>query len=193
MLKIGTSFTDGIRQYKIIDYYANVDLYRLKNITENKSNELMKEEIIKGYIENRDHYENKFNRRIKFLQEQEILIKQEEKEEEEKQKRYKFCHGFVNNKSKLQQGKILKTLNNKMTYNNRLITVKDFIEYLVKNHTDLSTKKFLNTNRYSKRKINGEYKKLVDKIEYRAYWDEQSTFVNLTKTEYDYCNYLLKL
>ena len=56
------------------------------------------------------------------------------------------------------------------------------------------TDEYLNTNRYSEHKINLEYKKLTDKIEYRLYFQEgdDGYFIELTKTEYQFSEYLIK-
>lgn len=190
----GTKFTDGFREFEVIEYMERHKMYRLKNYTDNREDELMKEDRIDSYINNKERFENILEENKQYAIKMQQLEEEEKRKEEQQRMEYEFCYGFVDNKTAMQKGKILKTLNKGMSYQHKYYTVKGFIEYIVKTYPDLITKSYLNTNRYSKKKINGCYEKLVDKMEYEIWWieDGKKTGVNLdTKTEYEYCNYLL--
>ncbi|APR02493.1 hypothetical protein RSJ2_4172 (plasmid) [Clostridium botulinum] len=189
---IGINFTDGIREYQVIEYMEQFKMYRLKNYTDNKENELMKKEQINKYLDNKSFYDTKLKKHksylIKFEEEKKRIEEKERKEKEQ----YNFCYGFCDRKTDLQKGKILKILNTKMLYRENIMTRKEIIEFLMKKYKQIAPEEHLNTNRISK-KINLEYRKLKDKLEYRIYFDkEKSGFLEVTKTEYDYCNYLLE-
>ena len=186
---LNIEFTDGIRQYRVLEYIERFKMYRLRNYTDNRENELMKTEQIENYINNKEYYNERFNKNLQRQKEYEIQKLRELEEERKQLEQYNFCYNYTDNKTTLQKAKILKILNEQVLYNNELYTRKDLIHKLI--NKDSYTKEYLNTNRYSKKKIEGEYKKLVDKLEYRFYYNKDSVFLEVTKTEYEYINYLI--
>lgn len=190
--KIGLIFTDGIRQYKVLEVVNIKDIkyYRVKNFTENKETELFALEQIEKYVTNAEHYNIKYNRGIERQREVEEEQKKLKEQEEERIKDYNFCYGYTDNKTDLQKGKILKTLNQNILYNNNFYTRKNLIHKLINNNSRIEI--YNNTNRYRKKNMELERKKLKDKIEYRFYYDG-NTFITVTKTEYEYIRYLLSI
>lgn len=186
---LNIKFTDGIRQYEVIEYLEQFRMYRLKNYTDNKENELMKAEQIENYISNAEYYNDRYNKNIERQKQYKLQELKEKQQEEEFKEKYKFCYNYTDNKTVLQASKILKILNEQLLYNNKFYTRKDLIHKLI--NKDSYTKEYFNTNRYSKKKIEGEHKKLVDKLEYRFYYNKDNVFLEVTKTEYDYINYLI--
>ncbi|MDU3410061.1 hypothetical protein [Clostridium sp.] len=186
---LNIEFTDGIRQYRVLEYIERFKMYRLRNYTDNRENELMKTEQIENYINNKEYYNERFNKNLQIQKEYEIQKLRELEEERKQLEQYNFCYNYTDNKTTLQKAKILKILNEQVLYNNEFYTRKDLIHKLI--NKDSYTKEYLNTNRYSKKKIEGEYKKLVNKLEYRFYYNKDSVFLEVTKTEYEYINYLI--
>lgn len=186
---LNIEFTDGIRQYRVLEYIERFKMYRLRNYTDNRENELMKTEQIENYINNKEYYNERFNKNLQRQKEYEIQKLRELEEERKQLEQYNFCYNYTDNKTTLQKAKILKILNEQVLYNNEFYTRKDLIHKLI--NKDSYTKEYLNTNRYSKKKIEGEYKKLVNKLEYRFYYNKDSVFLEVTKTEYEYINYLI--
>ncbi|MBS5307741.1 hypothetical protein [Clostridium sp.] len=186
---LNIEFTDGIRQYRVLEYIERFKMYRLRNYTDNRENELMKTEQIENYINNIEYYNERFNKNLQRQKEYEIQKLRELEEERKQLEQYNFCYNYTDNKTTLQKAKILKILNEQVLYNNEFYTRKDLIHKLI--NKDSYTKEYFNTNRYSKKKIEGEYKKLVNKLEYRFYYNKDSVLLEVTKTEYEYINYLI--
>ena len=87
----------------------------------------------------------------------------------EEQQTREDVHGFADGKSNLQKGNIKKALTKTITHNGKTMTRKQFIEMNLHKRVEAVQR-------------NG-------KTEYRMYNDDNS-FVNLTKTEYEYHQYL---
>lgn len=128
------------------------------------------------------------------LQKQEERNKQIEAEriaeaeaEERRIKEYNFCYGYTDNKTALQSGKILKALNKNVVYNDKLYSRKELIHKLIEESSECKTNIFNNDTRT--KKVNGERVKLKTRIEYEFHFD--GSIIDVTKTEYDYINYLL--
>lgn len=193
---IGKKFTDGIRQYEIFDIVtiAEKEYYRVKNHTDNKDNELFTIENLNIYLSNQEELSSKYESRQLRKKVWEKEIQEERKKKEELEKKLNEDYGFCENKTLLQKGKTLKILNKEIRYNNEIITRKERIVNILTTCNNCYTDEYLNTNRYSEHKINLEYKKLTDKIEYRLYFQEgdDEYFINLTKTEYQFSEYLIK-
>ena len=186
---LNIKFTDGIRQYEVLEYLEQFKMYRLKNYTDNRDNELMKYEQIESYLSNAEYYNNRYKKGLERQKQYEAERLREAEEEEKAKQEYNFCYGYTDNKTDLQKGKILKTLNQKVLYNDEFYTRKDLIHKLINANSRIE--EYLNCNRYSKKKIELQYKKLKDKKEYRFYYDENKIFLEVTKTEYNYIKYLL--
>lgn len=193
---IGKKFTDGIRQYEVFDTItiAEKEYYRVKNYTDNKDNELFTNENLNIYLSNQEELSSKYESRQLRKKVWEKEVQEERKKKEILEKRLNEDYGFCENKTLLQKGKILKILNKEIRYNNKIITRKERIVNILTTCNNCYTDEYLNTNRYSEHKINLEYKKLTDKIEYRLYFQEgdDKYFIELTKTEYQFSEYLIK-
>lgn len=196
MLDIGIDFTDGLREYEIIEYMEQFKMYRLKNYTDNRETELMDKEEINKYLNNKQYYNERLEKNKKYILEAEDQRRLIEKIEREKEEEYNFCYGYVDSKIDIQKGKILKILNKNIIYNGDLITRKQRIHKTLNTKNEVYTEKYLNKNRYKKKNRDLEYVKLKDKLEYRIhYFNKEKNkflFFEVTKTEYDYCNYLLE-
>lgn len=184
LFKTGTEFYTTIEGKMTIKEY--LEQFKMYSVMEN--NKIFKHEDIQRYIDNEELTKARIERsRLRDIEIQEQL--QREKEfEEQKQQEYNFCYGYTDSKTDLQKGKILKTLNKNIVYDNKLITRKQFIHKIIQEN-NCRTEIYNNTNRCTSKRINLEYKKLVDKIEYRFYTGD--SFFEITKTESDYINYLL--
>lgn len=191
-MNIGLKFTDSMREYEVVEVLniKGVEWFRLKNYTDNKENEIMEQEQIEQYLSNQDALIEKLEYRKVRAIENELEHKRIEEQERQEKEDYNNDYGFTSNKTLLQKGKILKTLNMEIKYNNEVITRKKRIYNIITGSENVYTKELLNTNRHTEKRICLEYKKLKDKKEYRLYFNN-STFIDLTKTEYDFANYLL--
>lgn len=117
-----------------------------------------------------------------------------EKEQEEAamyarvKQQYNETHGYTDNMTKLQKGRVLAVLNTKEWYNlngkAESMTRKDFIKYMVDHGYNLEHKKDVRNC--------GKKGVTVKENEYRAYMPDNSFFI-ITKTEYDYGMYLHNL
>ena len=108
---LNIKFTDGIRQYEVLEYLEQFKMYRLKNYTDNRENEIMSYEQIENYLNNAEYYNNRYNKSIKRQKQYEAEKLREAEEAEKTKQEYNFCYGYTDNKTELQKGKILKTLN----------------------------------------------------------------------------------
>lgn len=192
---IGLKFTDGLREYEIIEQMDinGQEWWRLKNYTENRDKEIMNIEEINGYIARRKELKERFYGVKKYKEESERqrkeLVEYNAKIEKEKEENYNNDYGFTDDKTILQKGKILKILNKRIYYHNNMISRKDRIYNTLENNTGAYTKEIMMTNRYSNKKVCLTYRELKDKLEYRLYF--QDCYFELTKTEFDYTNYLI--
>lgn len=185
---IGIKFEDVRNEYEVIEFIEKFDMYRLKNYTTNKDNELMKRDSIINYIDNKESIlkrKEKSRKRLEEIEKLELIQKEKELKE---LNNYNNDYGFTKNKNDLQRGKILKILNKKVIFDSKVISRKDLIVKLI-NNRKCTLKEVLLTNRYSSKKINLEYRKLKDKLEFRLYF-EKGKFLELTKTEYEFANYI---
>lgn len=162
------------------------EFYTLDNV-----NTVLTLEQIKEYMNRQQEFIIRKQRQEEYKLECEKQETEEKALQEKKEREYNFCYGYTDNKTALQQGKILKCLNVSLVYNNKSYTRKQLIHKLISENENTFTKVVNCTNRYSDKKINLEYKKLKDKIEYRFYVAEDEYFT-VTKTEYDYINYLIE-
>lgn len=185
---IGVKFEDINNKYEVIEFMEQFNMYRLKNYTTNKDNELMKRDDIINYINNQESILARKERSRKRMEEiKRLELIQKEKELKELNE-YNNDYGFTKNKSALQKGKILKTLNKKVIFDSNVISRKDLIVKLI-NDKECTLKEVFLTNRHSIKRINLEYKKLKDKLELRLYF-EKERYLELTKTEYEFAKYI---
>lgn len=188
----GTEFiTIDNGEYKKVTIDGVIDIKGVKWYTIKESNNIYKLDYIKEQLLNNKILSEKLDKQIinKKKLESEKIKNLDEKQKAIKE--YNRDNGFTSDKSPIEKGKILKQLNSTMIYNNEFTTSKKVIELII-SEAGAFTKSFLNTNRYSKKKVDGEYKKLSDKIEYRLYINN-NTFINLNKTLFSYANYLIAL
>lgn len=144
--------------------------------------------LVKKYIEVMD---SGFSKVILTENEVEYIIEKQEKlkkqvkdkaerkrkrraEQEKTEKNYKDLKGFADSKSKMQLGRIRKTLNKEYIYKryNRTMTRKDYIIALIKDGYNT-----LENREGERALVNGDV------------WLLQSDF---TKTEFDFAEYLIK-
>lgn len=187
----GFKFIDNRRVYEIIEFMEQFKMYRLRNFTNNKENELMKESEIDSYVSRKEEILAKREKSRIFNEKQDALIKAEQEKELKEKQDYYFCYGYIDNKTDLQKGKILKILNIKEHFNGQYISRKNLIHKLIHNYNDIELEIYKNTNRYSKKRVCLTYKKLVDKIEYRIHYNKNH-LLEVTKTEYSYIKYLIE-
>lgn len=184
LFKTGTEFYTIDGKFTVKEYLEQFKMYSLM-----ENNKIFKHEDIQRYIDNEEITKAKLERsRLRNIEIQEQLQKEKELEEQ-RQLEYNFCYGYTDNKTDLQKGKILKVLNKNILYHDELMTRKQFIHKMIRESDECKTEIYNNTNRCTSKRINLEYKKLVDKVEYRFYTDD--SFIEVTKTEYDYISYLL--
>ena len=188
---VGLKFTDGIREYEIIEEIniKGKDWWRLKNYTDNKETELIDDDKLQDYISRRKELFIKLNGSKEYEKLRDISIQQRVEREQKELDEYNNDYGFTDGKIDIQKAKILKVLNKKYCYNDKVMTRKDFIYQAIKNHV-VRLEEYYDTNRRSLKKINLEYKKLVDKLEYR-FWINEESYWTITKTQYDYASYIL--
>lgn len=184
--KTGTIFYTVNEGKMTVDTY--IDKFKMYTIKEN--NKLFQHADIQRYIDSeattKDRIEKHRQRELKLIEQERINKELEDK----KQKEYEFCYNYLENKTQLQKGKILKILNKEVLYNSEFLTRKQLIHKILKENDNCFTKEFLNTNRYRKKNRNLECVKLADKLEYMLYYNKNS-ILDITKTEFEYINYLL--
>lgn len=190
---LGLNFYYGLDECKVIKYLPAYKMYLIQNFTKNKSNELLTKEALKKNLEKQDEFKKRIERNKEFTKKMKIIEEEEKRREEQEKKEYNSDYGFTANKTDLQKGKILKTLNMIIKYDNDFYSRKDLIVKIIKEHDNIELKEVYLKNRYSHKKIEGCYKKLKDKTELRMYFTENGVeyFREITKTEFDFCKYLL--
>ncbi|NFH01610.1 hypothetical protein FC831_15310 [Clostridium botulinum] len=157
--KTGTIFYTVNEGKMTVDNY--IDKFKMYSIKEN--NKLFKHDDIQRYIDlESDTIERSKKRQLERIEQERIKKEYEDK----KQKEYEFCYNYLDNKTALQKGRVLKVLNKEILYNGEFLTKKEIIHNILKDNNNCVTKEFLNTNRYKKKNNNLERVKLADKIEY---------------------------
>ena len=107
---IGKKFTDGIRQYEVLDTItiAEKEYYRVKNYTDNKDNELFTNENLNIYLSKQEELSSKYESRQLRKKVWKKEVQEERKKKEILEKRLNEDYGFCENKTLLQKGKIMK-------------------------------------------------------------------------------------
>lgn len=188
------NFYYGLNECKVIKYLPARKMYLIQNFTQNRSDELLTKEELEKNLEKQDEFKERIESNKKFAEKMKMIEEEEKRREEEEKKEYNNDYGFTKNKTDLQRGKILKTLNMKIKYDNEIISRKNVIVKIIKECDNIKLKEVFLTNRYSNKKVNGCYRELKDKKELRIYFTENGVdyFREITKTEYDFCKYLLE-
>lgn len=128
------------------------------------------------------NYKNKESETIAKIEKNKIYMEKIEKQikEEQDQKKieleeYNNIYGYANNETPMQKGKILKCLNTTQLFNKKLSTRKGNIHRMIKEGSKKSKIVIINNKKV-----------------YRVYYNDNESFLELTKTEYDYFNYLIE-
>ena len=123
------------------------------------------------------------------LKEKKVGREQREKEETQKEiqeirlkQDKENLFGFTDNKTDLQKGKILTTLMKTMLYNGNMITRKDFV---------ISQLKAGYTPEIKEYKKRNKGKEGILKAYYVLYNHNNDSWIDVTKTEYDFAKYIL--
>jgi len=185
-------------KYKIVDYaYIKDQLYYYADETDIITGKFIKakdfgshlltnERIIKD-LENQEIILEAINSNIEYNKKQkELQLQKEEKERKEKED-YEFCFGFCDKLNPMHQGKFLKVLNKKLNYSEYgIVRRKDFILKSLQDggYTCLEH----DVKVYAKRKEEGY--KIIENY-YTMKYPHNEYYRTLTKTEYDYANYLV--
>ena len=148
---------------------------------------LTPEDIIK-ILDNQNEIKEKIKKAIEYHKKQEKEEVQRKEKEDQKQKEYENVYGFCDKMSPMQKGKILKVLNKTYNYysDGKFIanmSRKDFLKKHIENNNCI---KHLKDLKYFTK--DGECK--IKNNEYRLVLKD-NTFYEITKTEYNYANYLI--
>lgn len=131
-------------------------------------------------IRSSEDIDNMLNLQEKLLEscKRSLERRKQEEDREEKERQLQAekenLYGFTDNKSPMQQGKILKSLMASIVYNNKVITRKEFVMTLIKEDYIPNIKTYTN------------WKTEKKKTDYVL---EKESFYTITKTEYDFANY----
>lgn len=171
------------------------DMYRVKETDlltgKINTNGLLLAEYIENDLREQEAIAESHKRAFEFDKKQKELREQEKQKELAKIKEYEHTFGYTDNKTPLQKGRILKTLNIKAYYKENgidigLMTRKDFV-YMMLNKGYITEHK-KNVTDWVKR--SGEWIEKIIPNQYRLSKDD--SYYIITKTEYDYANYLLE-
>lgn len=182
---------------KFLDYQGNVlevmeryneKWYLVKSPQHNwerKCGDLMTDEDVERYLSSQEKIKEAIESNRQYQERVDKIAREAEQKRVEKEDLY----GFDTNMTDMQRGKVLKTLMKSVAENGKLMTRKDFIKKHIENgaHTE---KKNGVTSFYGSK---WERKESKPKTEYRLYDAEENTFYIITKTEYDFANYISKL
>lgn len=175
---VGKKYIDNMgREQVVIGFNKQLNKYLVQK-SENKDQQFGA--VFTDKKEINKHLE-KSEERKKYYEDKDKKIKEEQAKEEQKIKEYKDIKGFADDKSEMQRGKIIKSLNNKINYNGEIVTKKQFIENVISKEKALPEK--------------GMYKKSYDGVLKERYSLKKSDgkFYEISKTEFDYAQYLLTL
>lgn len=175
-------------------YNSSMDIYEVLGYSDRyKGYLLSKNGVMNGMydIEQASYIDFMLSKQDKYIEDNKRWIEQQqlEKEQEEKEKfEYENVYGYLDNKTPLQKGKILKILNTKTSYskdgmNLGYMARKDFLYKMIREGYEVEHKKDL-------KYWGKDYELKVKANEYRLVAPDKS-FYEITKTEYDYANYLI--
>lgn len=149
---------------------------------------LLTPDDIQRNLDNQELIINKNRSAIESHKEREIRTEIEKQKELAEQLEYENVYGYLDNKTPMQKGKILKTLNVKAHYHNNgtylgHMTRKDFLYKMI---SEGYTTAHLKDLKYWGK----DYELKTKSNEYRLVAPDES-FYEITKTEFDYANYLI--
>jgi hypothetical protein len=179
----------GVRQRKVLDAKEHEGaLYYLIGKNENHHDfkdfaEVREAGQLDELIE-RDGKNLEFN--LKAAKEREI----QKQKEEERKRIEEDTNGFADQFSPMQRAKIINALNKLKRVDGRIMTRKEFVRARVLEGDKPEIITFCDP--YG-RKINGERVCKKDKTEYTLTEKDGNTSHIITKTEYDYAGYLIKI
>ena len=171
----------------------NDKYYLIKEVNiitgKSRSDILLTPEQIQEYLDNQEEIIEKNKKAMEYHIKTEEQTELEKQKELQEQAEYENVYGYLNNKTPIQKGRILKILNVKISYAKDgeflgYLTRKDFLYRMINEGCFIAHKKDINY--YGK---DGELR--VKPNEYRLV-DSDGSFYEITKTEYDYANYLIK-
>ena len=183
--------------YKFLDYQGNMlevmeryneKFYLVKSPLHNwerKCGDLMTDEDIERYLSSQEKIKAAVESNKRYQEE----IDRKEREAEQKRIEKEDLYGYDANMTDMQRGKVLKTLMKSAVENGMLMTRKDFI----KRHIEAGahTKQVDGVTSFYGSKW--ERKESKPKTEYRLYDTDEKSFYIITKTEYDFAQYISKL
>lgn len=189
----GTEFYTRPNNYnKVLNLYGSGKYYLVeeKNIItgEIRSDILYTPDQITEYVNNQDSIIEKVK---KAIEAHKRTIEAERIEQEKQQTieaEHNNVYGYVDHMSPIAKGKILKILNKKEHYYNNgqsigYLSRKNFIKNILEVGGTIEHKK--NINYYTK-----NYELKTKENEYRLYPVNDKSFYSITKTEYNYAEYL---
>lgn len=185
----GFKFMYYFTDYEVIEFMEQHKMYRLNNPKENRQNELKTEEDIDNCILMKDEFIARRESNRIFREKQKALEEAEQEKELKEKQESDFCYGYTDTMKDMQKGKVMKVLNKRIVRNNHWVSRKRAIEEIIRENKTIELKKVNLTNRYSSKKVELTYKELKDKTEHRIYFDD--CFIEITKTEFDYAEYLI--
>lgn len=146
------------------------------------------EDFTNEIINNQDKI-RKDNIRAKEI-EAKVLKQEEEQRKQEERERYKenFCNGFTDCFKPILKGRIIKILNKQYRYDGVVRSRKDnVVAYLRDNY--LPEEK---TVKYTVKEYKNFYERDIDKTkDIYVLINNEGIYLEITKTEYDYANYIL--
>lgn len=150
---------------------------------------LLTHDDIQRNLDNQEFIIEKNNKAIKSHKEREVMAEIERQKELTEQLEYENVYGYLDNRTPMQKGKILKILNVKTHYYNNgeyigYMTRKDFLYKM------LTEENYTITHERDLRYWGKNYEMKVKANEYRLFSPDES-FYEITKTEYDYAKYLI--
>lgn len=185
---IGCKFLDYEgNTLEVVERY-NEQFYLVKSPLHNwerKCGELMTDEDIERYLSSQEKIKAAIESNRKYQEE----VDRKHREAEQKRIEKEDLYGYDAHMTDMQRGKVLKTLMKSTAENGILMTRKDFI----KSHIEAGahTKQVDGVTSFYGSKW--ERKESKPKTEYRLYDADENSFYIITKTEYDFANYISKL
>lgn len=186
---IGKKFFVGDKEEEIIGYDDNHKMYVGKPAYDWGGNNLYtKEHLDKYYLPENYNFEEDKARREKEKQEKERISTEKKIQKENEEKEYNDINGYADDKTPLQRGKILKTLNKRVWYkkinNGQPTTSKKAIEEMVEQGFKPKKETFYKTFKRNGERFEKEENKLV-------MMNKQGEFYKVNLTEFYYAKHLV--
>lgn len=186
---IGKKFFVGDKEEEIIGYDDKHKMYVGKPAYDWGGNNLYtKEHLDKYYLPENYNFEEDKARREKEKQEKERISTEKKIQKENEEKEYNDINGYADDKTPLQRGKILKTLNKRVWYkkinNGQPTTSKKAIEEMVEQGFKPKKETFYKTFKRNGERFEKEENKLV-------MMNKQGEFYKVNLTEFYYAKHLV--